>query len=106
MRVDNEVLYDINVKQTKPEVKQNHSSMQDTNPPKVTEATKPPVVIPNANVKTPPQNKPQNAESAFEGIDELSVGDPEAPVTYDKLSVDELESVLEILETNDFESER
>lgn len=102
---DNEVLYDINVKQTKPEVSQSRQTMQDTNLPKVTEATKAPVARPNADVKTPPQNKIENA-STFEGMDELSVSDPESPVTYDKLSVDELESVLKILETNDFESER
>jgi hypothetical protein len=101
--IDNETAYDINVKQTKPEVKQDRQSMQDTNLPKVTEAPKPPVVKPNADIKAP---APQNAASNFEGMDELSVSDPESPVTYDKLSVGELESVLKILETNDFESER
>lgn len=102
---DNEVLYDINIKQTKPEVTQSRQTMQDTNLPKVTEATKAPVTRPNADVKTPQQNKTENA-SSFEGMDELSVSDPESPVTYDKLSVDELESVLKILETNDFDPER
>lgn len=101
--IDNEALYDVNVKQTKPEVKQSRQSMQDTNLPKVTEAPKAPEV---AKAARPRQDDLQNAPANFESMDELSVGDPEAPVTYDKLSVDELESVLEILETNDFESER
>lgn len=105
--IDNEVLYDINIKQTKPEVKQNHSSMQDTNPPKLVESPKSPIVKPNEVVpSSTPQQDMLNASSNFENMDELTVGDPESPVTYDKLSVDELESVLKILETNEFESER
>lgn len=102
-RVDNEALYDVGAKQTKPEVKQNSQLAQDTNLPKVTEATKRPEVAKAA--KAQPVNV-QNASANFESLDELSVGDPESPVTYDKLSVDELESVLKILETNDFGSER
>lgn len=102
-RVDNEALYDVGAKQTKPEVKQNSQQVQDTNLPKVTEATKRPEV---AKTPRPQPVNVQNAPANFENLDELSVGDPEAPVTYDKLSVDELESVLNILETNDFGSER
>ena len=98
--IDNEVLYDINVKQ---DIKQSRQLVQDTNLPKVTEAPKAPEV---AKASRPRQDDVQNASTNFESMDELSVGDPEAPVTYDKLSVDELESVLKILETNDFESER
>lgn len=101
--IDNEVLYDINIKQTRPEVKQNRQLVQDTNLPKVTETPKMPEV---AKAARPVRDDVQNASTNFESMDELSVGDPEAPVTYDKLSVDELESVLEILETNEFESER
>ncbi len=105
--IDNEALYDISVKQTKPETKQNHSSMQDTNPPKLVESPKAPIVKPNEVVPaSTPQQDMLNASSNFENMDELTVGDPESPVTYDKLSVDELESVLKILETNEFESER
>lgn len=105
--IDNETLYDISVKQTKPEAKQNHSSMQDTNPPKLVESPKAPIVKPNEVVQaSSPQQDMLNASSNFESMDELSVGDPESPVTYDKLSVDELESVFKILETNEFESER
>ncbi len=105
--IDNEALYDISVKQTKPETKQNHSSMQDTNPPKLVESPKAPTIKPNDVVSaSSPQQDMLNASSNFESMDELTVGDPESPVTYDKLSVDELESVLKILETNEFESER
>ena len=105
--IDNETLYDISVKQTKQETKQNHSSMQDTNPPKLVESPKAPIVKQSEVVSaSSPQQDMLNASSNFENMDELTVGDPESPVTYDKLSVDELESVLKILETNEFESER
>lgn len=105
--IDNETLYDINVAQTKPEVKQNVASSQNTNPTKVTEPAKPavpPTPAPKA-IAAKPATK-MTAENELDKIDELSVGEPDAPVTYDKLSNEELESVLRVLESQEFESER
>ncbi|HEY6172724.1 MAG TPA: hypothetical protein VIX80_10740 [Candidatus Kapabacteria bacterium] len=106
--IDNETLYDINVNQTKPEAQQNLRSMQDTNPPKVTEATKQPVrpTVPAVKPMKADQSDMLNGSADFEKIDEVLIGEPDAPVTYDKLTTDELEAVLKVLDAHEFEDER
>lgn len=105
---DNKTLNDVNVNQTKPEAQQNLQQVQDTNPPKVTEATKQPV-RPQAPAVKPTKADQSDASKGtadFEKIDEVLIGEPDAPVTYDKLSTDELEAVLKVLDAHEFEDER
>ena len=104
----NETLNDVTVNQTKPEAQQNLQQVQDTNPPKVTEATKQPVRPQAPAVKPMKANQSDalNESADFETIDEVLIGEPDAPVTYDKLSTDELEAVLKVLDAHEFEDER
>lgn len=100
-------LADTTIKQSVSSTKDNIRSPKDTNPARIVESPKAPIVKqPEATPLNSTQSDIVSVSPSFEDMDELSVGDPESPVTYDKLSVDELESVLRILESNEFESER
>jgi hypothetical protein len=49
--------------------------------------------------ETTPSGNIADASAQFEQIDELSMSDESEPVSYDRLSMDELEAVLKTLET-------
>ena len=60
--------------------------------------TTPAPVQNNISEASPTQNIAE-ASAEFDEIDELSMSDESDPVSYDKLSMEELEAVLKILET-------
>lgn len=46
-----------------------------------------------------PSSTVDKASEHFKALDALSVSDPDAPITYDKLSSDELEAILRLLDS-------
>jgi len=58
-----------------------------------------PVTPQNRVPETSPSENIAEAAAQFEQVDELSMSDESEPISYDKLSMEELEAVLKTLET-------